>query len=92
MHGEPVIGDRGYFDHILWVEALGQNDIAGELSQIIISLVDNTSLLHCISTPYNLGAASGTAPDDLSLEINCPTLPSRISVADTRRPLLADLG
>jgi hypothetical protein len=78
MHGEPVIDDRDYFEQIRWVEALGQTDMVGDLSQVIISLVYHTSLLHCISTPYNLGTAGGITPGDLSLEINSPPPSSRI--------------
>jgi dTDP-4-dehydrorhamnose 3,5-epimerase len=55
------------------------------------TLVDDTSLLYCISTPFNPAAAGGVLSDDPSLGIDWPAPPSIISVADTRWPLLADL-
>jgi dTDP-4-dehydrorhamnose 3,5-epimerase len=55
------------------------------------TLADDTSLLYCISTPYNPAAAQGILADDPSLGIDWPAPPSIISEADTRWPLLADL-
>jgi dTDP-4-dehydrorhamnose 3,5-epimerase len=55
------------------------------------TLVDDTSLLYCISTPHNPAAAGGISSDDPALEIHWPGRPSKISEADTRWPLLAEL-
>ena len=55
------------------------------------TLVDDTSLLYCISTPYSPSAASGISAVDPSLEIEWPAHPSMMSEADTRWPRLAEL-
>jgi dTDP-4-dehydrorhamnose 3,5-epimerase len=55
------------------------------------TLVDHTSLLYFISTPYNSAAASGISSNDPALEISWPARASVISTADLGWPLLADL-
>jgi dTDP-4-dehydrorhamnose 3,5-epimerase len=56
------------------------------------TLIDDTALLYCISTPYNPASSGGISADDPALGIDWPGRPSSVSAADTRWPLLAELG